>query len=206
MSVDINSDWDKLLNIQTTDIIDWNTHALDYYRSEPTEYYVLDYLAQQITLEDNDVIVDFGAGTGRVVFYLNNFYNLPVKGIEYHPYTFKLLERNLMNYSKIFRGRDINLYNQRAEDYLIDQHDTIFYFFNPFSLQVFKRVISKIIQSMELYQRRIILICYYPSHYIDYIKYSTPFKETMRLVIPSGDATDYAMIYEWRGESIDSNN
>ena len=49
--------------------------------------------------------------------------------------------------------------------------DNKFYFFNPFSLQLFIKVLNNILISVEKFPREIDLIFYYPSEeYINYLE------------------------------------
>ena len=58
-----------------------------------------------------------------------------------------------------------------------------FYFFNPFSLQLFIKVLNNILISVEEFPREIDLIFYYPSEeYIDYLENYTAL--TLKKEIP----------------------
>ncbi|MBW9235542.1 hypothetical protein JQK62_25785, partial [Leptospira santarosai] len=50
-----------------------------------------------------------------------------------------------------------------AEDYKIDSRDDVFYFFNPFSEQIFMKFVGNILDSVDMHKRSIDLILYYPS-------------------------------------------
>lgn len=54
-----------------------------------------------------------------------------------------------------------------AEEYKINKEDNKFYFFNPFSVQIFMKVLDNILESVYEYKRDIELILFYPSD--DYI-------------------------------------
>ena len=70
----------------------------------------------------------------------------------------------------------INFINIFAEEYKISNFDNKFYFFNPFSLQIFIKVLNNILISIENNPRSIDLILYYPSdEYIDYLDNYTAF-------------------------------
>lgn len=63
----------------------------------------------------------------------------------------------------------ISFENCFAEEYEINSQENIFYFFNPFSVQIFQKVLNNIINSVQTTPRPITLILYYPD--IDYINH-----------------------------------
>ena len=63
----------------------------------------------------------------------------------------------------------INFENVLAQNYNIEADDNVFYFFNPFSVEIFITVINKIITSLYEHERKITIILYYPLE--DYIFY-----------------------------------
>ena len=70
----------------------------------------------------------------------------------------------------------INFLNAMAQDYSIEKADNKFYFFNPFSVQIFSSVINNILLSVEENPRTVDLILYYPSDdYIYYLENNTAF-------------------------------
>jgi hypothetical protein len=71
---------------------------------------------------------------------------------------------------------DINFLNCFAEEYNINPSDNKFYFFNPFSIQIFIKVIRNILLSVEKYEREVDVILYYPSDdYIYFLENNTSF-------------------------------
>ena len=69
--IDKEKDWDKLLQIKTDGRDDTKS---DHYRFsyEPTPYSVLERLAESGLVGENDVILDYGCGKGRVGFFLSH--------------------------------------------------------------------------------------------------------------------------------------
>ena len=58
----------------------------------------------------------------------------------------------------------MKFYNVSALDYEISPEDNYFYFFNPFSHEVFREVIEKIMESAKAHPRDINLLVYYPTY------------------------------------------
>jgi hypothetical protein len=71
-----------------------------------------------------------------------------------------------------------------AQHYIIDKADNCFYFFNPFAVHIFEKVVSNIIHSVEKDQRTVDLILYYPfPEYIDLLR-ATPFTIVKEIEVP----------------------
>jgi len=151
---------DKDLCIETEEI---QTDGKDTYychRYEPTPYEVLDELFTFYTPEKMDVFVDYGCGMGRLNFYIEKRYSLSSTGVEYSPVYYEKALENKKTYNG---SKDkIHFVNCKAEDYLVSKNETVFYFFNPFSPEIFHAVINRILDSFEKYPRTITLILYYP--------------------------------------------
>lgn len=164
--------YEKLLNIKTTGEQQGFYESHHYNRYEATSYLALESLFKEYTLNSSDNIIDFGCGKGRLAFYINYYYNSSVTGIEMNNNYYSICENNKKNYFKTFsKPKDkIKFLNIFAEEYNVLPTDNKFYFFNPFSLQLFIKVLNNILISVEKYPRSIDLILYYPSdEYIDYL-------------------------------------
>lgn len=178
--------YDKLLGIKTVgDQQDFNK-SLHYHRYEPTPYSALEHLFTKYVLKSSDRVVDFGCGKGRLNFYIHYFLKASVVGIEMNELFYKEAIGNLSSYLKRTKnGKDkIYFHCCLAEEYEIDQLDNRFYFFNPFSIQIFMIIVNNILKSNEKFEREIELILYYPSEeYIYFLENQTSFqiKEEVRL-------------------------
>lgn len=164
--------YEKLLNIKTTGEQQGFYESHHYNRYEATSYLALESLFKEYTLNSSDNIIDFGCGKGRLAFYINYYYNSSVTGIEMNNNYYSICENNKKNYFKTFsKPKDkIKFLNIFAEEYNVLPTDNKFYFFNPFSLQLFIKVLNNILISVEKYPRSIDLILYYPSdEYINYL-------------------------------------
>jgi SAM-dependent methyltransferase len=161
--------YDDLLNIYTRgEQKDFNG-SLHYHRYEPTPYSALEILFEQYELKGSDRVVDFGCGKGRLNFYINYRFQSTVVGIEMNETFFEDAFINRRNYLKKSNKSQslVHFQNCLAEEYEIDPLDNRFYFFNPFSLQIFMIVVNNILVSVEKEKREIEIVLYYPSE--DYI-------------------------------------
>jgi len=75
-----------------------------------------------------------------------------------------------------------------AERYKVEKEDNCFYFFNPFTVPIFKKVVNNIIRSVDKHNRPVDMILYYPfPDYVDFLR-TTPFTIIKDIEVP--DATD----------------
>ncbi len=178
---------DKTLNINTSGIRDWHNNN-HYFRYEPTSYNLLNLLFEELNLNDDDVFVDFGSGKGRVVFYTNYLFNCFTKAIEANHITHDEAINNLHGYLKVNPDATAKMKFElsKAEHYQINKEDNIFYFFNSFSVVIFKKVISNILESLKESPREITLIMYYSfPDYLNFINEHTPFKLIKKITEPN---------------------
>ena len=93
------------------------------------------------------------------------------KGIEMDKIFYTEAQHNKACYLHKFKkhGKDIVFYNMLAEQYEVTYTDNVFFFFNPFSVDIFRKVIRHILQSIEENPRLVDVILYYPSQ--DYLQY-----------------------------------
>ena len=179
--------YDKLLNIKTKEKQQCFHKSLQYHRYEPTPYSALEELFRHYELKSSDRVVDFGCGKGRLNFYIHYFFHSEVIGVEMDEMLYEKAMANLERYIRKTKNRKEKIQFQccLAEEYPINPLDNRFYFFNPFSIQVFRNVINNILRSVERYQRQIDVVLYYPSEdYIYYLENYTAFELIMEVKIP----------------------
>ncbi len=156
---------DKQLNINTSGLVEWPAGVnLDYFRTESTIYSDLNRLLEQYEWLDQPQLVDFGSGKGRIIYYFNNKLGIPATGIEVNAVAFQHLTNNFVTYSEKYPklAKDISILELKAEDYLIRSTDNTFYFFNPFTIKIFKQILHNIEKSLKDHPRIVDIIFYYP--------------------------------------------
>jgi 16S rRNA A1518/A1519 N6-dimethyltransferase RsmA/KsgA/DIM1 with predicted DNA glycosylase/AP lyase activity len=179
--------YEKLLHIKTDGYqqeYDTLSHNHPY---EPTDYAVLELLLDEFELNQTDSIIDFGAGLGRLCFFLHYFKHVMVKGVEMDETLYQQSIKNKQKYlRKTKKERDtIQFHHTLAEDYVIKRTDNRFYFFNPFSVQIFMKIIGNILRSVEESPRKVELILYYASEdYTYYLNNNTPFQIKQEIIVP----------------------
>lgn len=148
--------WERRLNIRTEG---GSNHTADgeNYPYEPTPYRVLLRLAQSGYLSGTSKLIDYGCGKGRAAIFLAHLTRCRVTGIDYNEDLIRLAEENLAR----SRGKGVTFLHMAAEQYELTDEDS-FFFFNPFSGEVLKRVIDQILWSWYENPRRMQLFFYYP--------------------------------------------
>ena len=158
--------WDKLLQIKTTGRDDSNS---DQYRYpyEPTPYGVLERLANSGLIRKKDVVLDYGCGKGRVDFFLSYQTKANTIGIEYDE---RIYQSAMENQKTVVSKGKSDFILARAEEYEVPSQVNRCYFFNPFSVELLRKVMARIIESYYENPREIFLFFYYPSEeYISYL-------------------------------------
>ncbi|GIO22359.1 class I SAM-dependent methyltransferase [Oceanobacillus sp. J11TS1] len=174
--------YDKLLNIHTMENKKTTYPESHHYNPyEPTPYSALEKLLKAYSFGKQDSVIDFGCGKGRLPFYLHYFQHISVTGIEMDPQFFNDAQHNLQAYRHLTASdcyqANIQFICCLAEEYTISAMDNRFYFFNPFSIQIFQRVISNIQKSIASKPREVDIILYYPhDSYIHFLEHYSPFE------------------------------
>lgn len=94
-----------------------------------TGYTALSLIFKKVAIRPDDVLVDVGCGKGRVInYWLSQKYINPIWGLELDPQIAKQTEMQFNRYN------NVKVIPGDAIENLPDQ-GTVFYFYNPFSLQ-----------------------------------------------------------------------
>ncbi|MCM3610023.1 SAM-dependent methyltransferase [Planococcus sp. MERTA32b] len=200
---------DQYLNI-ATEGTQWISEAtLHHNRYEPTPYLHLKELFNRHPLGVDDGLVDFGSGKGRLNFYAHDRFGCRATGIELNTSFCGEAQENLKNYKRNGRHRNaedgIRFHCQMAQEYDVQPEDTVFYFFNPFSVQIFMKVVDNILRSAETYPRQMDIILYYPSkEYMNFLERNTLFELLDEIGLPAinKDPAEQFLIYRYSPQMI----
>lgn len=158
--------WDRLLHVHTTGRDDSRS---DQYRYpyEPTPYSVLERLVNTGMIRKENTLLDYGCGKGRVDFFLTYQTRCHSIGVEYDD---RIYEKAMENKQSAVSGERISFVLVNAEEYKVPEAVDRVYFFNPFSLEILRKTVARIIDSYYEHPREIQLFFYYPSdEYISYL-------------------------------------
>lgn len=151
--------WDKLLRIKTSGRDD--SHSDQYrYPYEPTPYPVLERLADSGYIRKGNTLLDYGCGKGRADFFLSWQTRCRSIGVEYDK---RIYEKAVVNQKTAVSSGRTAFEEADAEHFSVPENVDRIYFFNPFSIELLQKVISRIIESYYEIPREILLFFYYPS-------------------------------------------
>ena len=155
---------DALLGIRTTGRDE--SHATqDSNPYEPTPYAVLERLANSGLTGKRNLLVDYGCGKGRVGLYLAYQARCRSIGVERDPLLLEAARRN-HRAAPFLRGPHaadrVAFELADAAAYDPPQAADRFYFFNPFSVEVFAQVLERIRRSLADAPRTAAVLLYYP--------------------------------------------
>ena len=198
--MDNEKEFDEFLGVSTMEHIGAEVPGEENNIYQATYYRDLVTLFNKVSMEPEDTLVDMGCGLGRVLFYGNSRHYCRTKGIEVDPEIYASLMGNVSSYQSKFYDQEDRMmfYNMSAQDYPIADEDNYFYFFNPFSVNVFRTVIQNIINSMKRSPRDIYIMLYYPTfEYQKVIRDSRYFilKDIIRLTDYYKDPDEKVYVY-----------
>ena len=150
--------WDKRLGLETCGR---DEEKADQYRHpyEPTPYSVLDRLVDSGLIGCEDVVLDYGCGKGRVEFFLASHTKARTIGIEYDQ---RIYDVAIQNQSSAAKNLATEFILTRAEAYKVPAEVNCCYFFNPFSVEILRKVMARVLESYYESPREIFLLFYYP--------------------------------------------
>ena len=189
--------WYKLLQIRTMGRDD---SSADQYRYpyEPTPYSVLERLADSGRIRKGNTLLDYGCGKGRVDFFLSYQTRCRSIGIEYDR---RIYEKAMQNRETAVGSARVSFELANAEHFSVPGTVDRFYFFNPFSVEILKKVISRILDSWYDNERSMQLFFYYPSD--EYISWLMTVDELLfsdeidcRDLFPGNDPREKIVIFE----------
>lgn len=162
--MDHETNWDACLRIKTVGRDEVNADEYRY-PYEPTPYCVLERLAASGLIGENDVVLDYGCGKGRVDFFLTAQTGARSVGIEYDE---RIYQNAIENQNTAIVKPKFIL--TRAEAYEVPPEVNRCYFFNPFSVEILHKVMARIVEGYYEAPREIFLFFYYPSdEYISFL-------------------------------------
>ena len=151
--------WDAFLRIDSGGRDE--SHADEYHHPyEPTPYCVLERLADSGFFGKENTVLDCGCGKGRVGFFLSYRTQAKTVGIEYDE---RICSEALENRKRVISRIKPDFILAKAENYEVPEEVDRCYFFNPFSLEIFQKVMARILESWYEHPREVFLFFYYPS-------------------------------------------
>lgn len=198
---------DALLGIRTTGRDE--SHATqDSNPYEPTPYAVLERLANSGLAGKRNLLVDYGCGKGRVGLYLAYQARCRSIGVERDPLLLEAAQRNRRAAPFLqgpYAADRVAFELADAAAYDPPPAADRFYFFNPFSAEVFVQVLERIRRSLADAPRTAAVLLYYPDDaYLDLLA-QTPWlaadpdaRIDCRDLFGGGDPRETVLVYRAR--------
>lgn len=160
------AEWEKLLHIATRGRDDSNADTYRY-PYEPTPYCVLERLGNSGLIGKKNTLLDYGCGKGRVDLFLAYQTKCRCIGIEYDERIYARAEENR---TAAVSGGRVEFLQEDASVHEVRPEVDRFYFFNPFSIELLRSVMGRILDSRYETPRECLLFFYYPSdEYVSYL-------------------------------------
>mgnify|MGYP001248456134 CR=1 FL=1 len=135
--------WDKLLQIHTMGRDD-SRSDLYRYPYEPTPYCVLERMANTGMIRKGNTLLDYGCGKGRVDFFLSAQTRCRSIGVEYDD---RIYAKAVENKKAAASGARTEFVLESAENFPVPAEVDRVYFFNPFSLEILRKAMARLLES-----------------------------------------------------------
>lgn len=148
---------DRRLRINTGwyDYANAHTSTGDSFRYEPTSYSVINKTIEYLQLKNDDVLIDYGCGSGRVIFAIATQRLKKVIGLEFDE---KLVTIAEMNRRQLNGGiTPVEIIHIDATEYN-PLEATVIFFGNPFGEKTLKTVMDNIEKSLMSRPRNIRIV------------------------------------------------
>jgi len=127
----------------------------------PTRGRAFRKLLSSLAFPKASVFVDYGSGKGKVLLLATNLGFRRVVGIEFSPELHEVAAANIRRYGTLAASM-IELACCDATEYVLRDDENVFYFFNPFELDVLQGVLRQIKASLGRRRRKILVIYFDP--------------------------------------------
>lgn len=159
MAIDMDEqEWEHILGIKTTGRDDSQSDG-EHHPYEPTDYCVLERLANSGYMGKKNTLIDYGSGKGRISFFLAYQTRCHAIGVEYDR---RLWEKAMTNSRTAVSGCRVTFVLKDAAVYEVPTEADCFFFFNPFGLHTLKLVLKQMFDSYYRLPRTMRLFFYYP--------------------------------------------
>jgi ribosomal protein L11 methylase PrmA len=148
----------RMLSIQGNNL----AHASIY---QASHYYILEkgfsYLR---SIHQNNNIVDFGCGKGRVLVVAAYFEFKNITGIDFARALCVSAEQNIQKTKMNYPQATFNIVCDDVVNYKIKPEQNVFFFFNPFDDVVMLQVVKNILASLKEKSRKVYIMYINPVH------------------------------------------
>jgi SAM-dependent methyltransferase len=128
-------------------------------------YYILEKGLNYLrSINENNNIVDFGCGKGRVLVVSAYFEFKNITGIDFAKALCILAEQNIQKTKLLYPSATFNVICDDVVNYKIKKEQNVFFFFNPFDEVVMLEVVKNILASLKEKSRKVYIMYVNPVH------------------------------------------
>lgn len=125
---------------------------------QPSGWNYLPRVLHRDEIQPTDVFVDFGSGKGRVLYQAAQYPFARVIGVEVSETLSEVARRNLERSRDRFACKSVDVVTADVAEFEIPDDTTYAYLYYPFIGDTFRRVIAKIVSSLDRNPRRLTII------------------------------------------------
>lgn len=125
---------------------------------QPSGWRFLSRVLHKRDIGRDEVFVDFGSGKGRVLYRAARYPFKRVVGVEISAALSSIARSNLEQNRRRLRCPEVEIVTTDVADFEIPDDMTVGYFYHPFAGDTFRRVIDRIVESIDRAPRRVRLI------------------------------------------------
>ncbi len=129
----------------------------------PSPWHILPRALRAVGASDQDVLVDYGCGKGRIVHQAARWPLKRVIGVEISPELAGLAQTLVDRHRHQYRCPAVEIVVSDAARFQVPDDLTIAYFFEPFRGETLETVLGNLTASIDRRPRRVHLICVMPS-------------------------------------------
>jgi predicted RNA methylase len=165
---------DRYYSIDTEGIVELPLLGIDKdvgSRQESTPFNHISNILQTLKITPEDVFVDMGSGKGRVLLMAGLFPFKCIVGVDVSQKLNEICKLNIERMKKNLKAKNFLIITSNANDYEIPDDATFIYFFNPFGMEVMKKVVERIIDSVDRHPRKVTIIWHNPKYEMEFERY-----------------------------------
>jgi len=153
---------ERRLGISTSESFDraqLGYSTIENHMYSPTDYRSFRKIMRHVEVKaDEDVFLDYGSGTGRVLVMAGAYPFRRIIGVELSRELTARAAANVQNARRRLKCRDIELVETDATTYRVPLDVTVIYFYNPFRGKVLRRVLDNLHASLTARARKLTIV------------------------------------------------
>ncbi len=127
-----------------------------------SNYFLLEKSFDRIKEFNKKSIVDFGCGKGRVLIVAARHHFTKITGIDFAKELCEIAKENITKNQFRYPNAKFIVRHMDAADYVVEDDDDVFFFYNPFNHLVLIKVIRSIQASLKTNPRKVYIIYLFP--------------------------------------------